>query len=193
MASRPDDAPTHLDAKLDAVLIGGREPVTIQVVDYDSGWPERFEAEQWRIATALGPLARRVEHIGSTAVPGLAAKPVVDMLVEVDDPDDEERYRPQMESAGFQLRVREPRHRMFRTPARDVHVHIWPTDSAEASAYLILLDWLRAHADDRELYAQVKRTLARRPWRDMNYYAEAKSAIIAQISASAGYPEVLER
>ena len=105
MASRPDDAPTHLDAKLDAVLIGGREPVTIQVVDYDSGWPERFEAEQWRIATALGPLARRVEHIGSTAVPGLAAKPVVDMLVEVDDPDDEERYRPQMESAGFQLRA----------------------------------------------------------------------------------------
>ena len=72
-------------------------------------------------------------------------------------------------------------------------MHIWPTDSAEASAYLILLDWLRAHADDRELYAQVKRTLARRPWRDMNYYAEAKSAIIAQISASAGYPEVLER
>jgi GrpB-like predicted nucleotidyltransferase (UPF0157 family) len=183
--ARPDDAPTHLDAKLDAVLIGGREPVTIQVVDYDSGWPERFEAEQRRIAAALGPMARRVEHIGSTAVPGLAAKPVIDMLVEVDDPDDEQRFRPQMESAGFQLRVSEPRHRMFRTPAKDVHVHVWPTGSVEASDYLTLRDWLRADVDDRRLYAQAKRRLAGRPWRDMNYYAEAKSAIIAEISARA--------
>ncbi len=183
----------RLDADLDAVLIGGREPVTIEIADYDPGWPARFVAERDRIAGALGARALRVEHIGSTAVPGLAAKPIVDVLVELADPGDEAAYVTQLEAAGYELRVREPDHRMFRTPARDVHVHVWPEGSTEARAYLLLRDRLRADARDRELYAQAKRALARRRWPDMNHYAEAKSAVIAEITARAVAPVHRER
>jgi GrpB-like predicted nucleotidyltransferase (UPF0157 family) len=179
------DEPTHLDAELDAVLIGGREPGIVRLVDYDPGWPARFDSERARIAAALGPLARNIEHIGSTAVPGLAAKPIIDALVEIDDPEAEPLYAPQLESVGYLLRVREPRHRMFRTPARDVHVHIWPAGSAETLDYLLLRDRLRTHADDRQRYEGAKRALADRHWPDMNYYAEAKSAIIEEIKARA--------
>ncbi len=179
------DEPTHLDAQLDAVLIGGREPGIVRLVDYDAAWPARFESERARIGTALGPLALRIEHIGSTAVPGLAAKPIIDVLVEVDDPDAEARYAPLLESAGYLLRVREPSHRMFRTPPRDVHVHIWPPGSAESVDYLLLRDWLRAHADDRRLYEDAKRALAGRQWPDINSYAEAKSPVVEAIKARA--------
>jgi GrpB-like predicted nucleotidyltransferase (UPF0157 family) len=179
------DEPTHLDAELDAVLIGGREPGIVRLVDYDLGWPARFDSERARISAALGPLARRIEHIGSTAVPGLAAKPIIDVLVEVDDPEAEPLYAPQLESAGYLLRVREPRHRMFRTPARDVHVHIWPAGSTETLDYLLLRDRLRTHAGDRRLYEGAKRALADRHWPDMNYYAEAKGAVIEEIKARA--------
>ena len=173
---------SHLgDHHLDAVLIGGRETVPIEIAEYDPAWPGRFEAERARIAAALGAYALRIEHIGSTAVPGLAAKPVIDVLVEVADPDDESLYRPQLESAGLILRVREPCHRMFRAPARDVHVHVWPVGSAEVAAYLLLRDRLRSHPDERELYARTKRELAGREWPDMNSYAEAKGPVIQAI------------
>ncbi len=105
------------------------------------------------------------------------------MLVEVDDPDNEERYLSLVEAAGFRLRVRESRHRMFRTSAKDVHVHIRPAGSPEATDYLILRDWLRGDAGDRRLYERAKRSLAGQRWRDMNDYAEAKSQIITQINA----------
>ncbi len=175
----------HRDGELDTVLIGGREPVTIRVVDYDPAWPERFAAQRARIVSALGPLARRVEHIGSTAVPGLAAKPIVDVLVEVDDANDENSFRAALEQAGYELRVREAGHRMFRTPARDVHVHLWSAGDGEVADYLLLRDWLRAHVEDRIRYERVKRDLAARSWPDMNYYADAKGPVIAQILARA--------
>ena len=184
MTGHPGEA-NYLDDELDAVLIGGREPGSIRVVDYDRTWPARYEAEHRRIAGALGSLARRIEHIGSTAVPGLAAKPIIDVLVEIDDPEDEESYWPAMEAAGFDLRVREPRHRMFRTPARDVHVHVWPSGCEESADYLLVRDWLRAHPGDRRLYEEAKRALAGRTWRDMNDYAEAKSPVLDEIRARA--------
>lgn len=183
-----DLGPTHLDEELDAALVGGREPVTVVIVDSDPSWPDRYEIERARLVTALGPVVRRIEHIGSTAVPGLAAKPVIDILVEIDDPEAEDSYRAALEDVGYQLRVREPRHRMFRTPARDVHVHLWPTDSEESADYLAVRDRLRTNADDRAHYEQVKRALAGRAWRDMNYYAEAKGPVIAAIRRRAAGP-----
>jgi GrpB-like predicted nucleotidyltransferase (UPF0157 family) len=167
------------------VLIGGREPAVVEIAEYDPAWPGRFEAERRRIEAALAPSIRRVEHIGSTAVPGLAAKPIIDILVELDDPDDDQAYGPRLEAAGYELRVREPRHRMFRTPERDVHVHVWPAHSEEAADYLALRDRLRANDADRRLYEETKRALAGRRWRDLNYYAEAKSPVIAEIKARA--------
>ncbi len=169
-----------LDAVLNAVLIGGREEREIVIVDYSPTWARRFEEESARIAAALSTFAPRIEHIGSTAVPGLAAKPIVDILVAVEDPEDEEAYVPALEGAGYVLRVREPGHRMFRTPGRDVHVHVWRSGSDDERRLLVFRDRLRRNPEDRLEYERTKRELVGR-WRDMNYYARAKSDVIDRI------------
>jgi|SRR5579871_551500 len=182
MAGPQDD---DLDEYLDAVLVGGREERTIEIVAYRSEWPGRYEAERRRIARALGSSAKRIEHIGSTAVPGLASKPVVDIMVTVEDPEDEAVFREALEAAGYSLRVREPHHRMFRTPERDVHVHIWRAGGTEEQRQLLFRDHLRSSPEDRLLYEATKRSLAGK-FRDGNYYAEAKSGVIAEILGRAG-------
>ena len=171
----------ELDRHLDSVLIGGREPFTPVISDYDHAWPLRFAELEARIRSALGDIALAVEHIGSTSVPQLAAKPIVDVLVVVADVDDEPSYVSALEEAGFVLRVREERHRMFRTPERDVHIHVYSSGDQAIADYLDLRDWLRVDESDRALYAGVKRDLAQRPWTDMNHYADAKTDVIKQV------------
>ena len=115
-------------------LIGGVEKREIRIVDYDPDWPRKFETHARIVAGALGAAALRIEHVGSTSVPGLAAKPIIDILVVVSDSSDESAYLPQLEAAGYVLRVREPEwneHRMFRTPERDVHIHIYSAGCPE--------------------------------------------------------------
>lgn len=169
------------DAYLDQVLIGGREPAVIVVVDYDAGWPSRFQHFAGRVRRALGARALSVEHIGSTSVPGLAAKPIIDMLLTVADVPDEAAYVPALEATGLGLRVREPEHRMLRTPVRDVHLHVYGPADPAVRDYLDLRDWLTVDGADRELYAMTKRRLAQQSWRDMNDYAEAKSEVIEDV------------
>ncbi|MEE2524194.1 GrpB family protein [Pseudarthrobacter sp. J75] len=173
------------DEHLDAVLIGGREQRAIEVVDYRDEWPGTFGEWAATVRAAVGPLALAVEHIGSTSVPGLAAKPIIDMLLVVPDVAAESDYLPALEAAGLVLRVREPNHRMVRTPERDVHLHIYSAGAPEITDYLDLRDWLRASAEDRELYASIKKELAAREWPDMNYYAEAKDDVVATVLAHA--------
>jgi GrpB-like predicted nucleotidyltransferase (UPF0157 family) len=168
-------------AYLDRVLIGGREPAEISLVDYDERWPMRFREIAERVRQALREDALGVEHIGSTSVPGLAAKPIVDVLLNVADVSNEVAYVPALQSAGFVLRVREPAHRMVRTPARDVHVHVYEPGRPEVRDYIDLRDWLRVDAADRGLYAATKRTLARQQWNDMNDYADAKTEVIDDV------------
>jgi GrpB-like predicted nucleotidyltransferase (UPF0157 family) len=172
--------PDGLDEYLDAVLIGGREERVVEIVDYSPTWTQRFETERHRIETALGSTARRIEHIGSTAVPDLAAKPIVDIMITVDDVDDESSYRERLEDLGYVLRVREPGHRMFRTPARDLHVHLWPAGGADERRHLLFRDRLRSHPADRADYERTKRSLAGH-YRDMNHYAQAKTEVIESI------------
>ena len=179
--SSPLASDDELDRYLDSVLIGGREPVTLVIADYDSAWPGRFAELGARIRSALGDGALAVEHIGSTSVPGLAAKPIIDVLLVVADVDAERSYVPAMVDAGFVLRVREEGHRMFRTPERDVHIHVYSWGDQAIADYLDLRDWLRADAADRGLYADVKRELTTRAWSDMNRYADAKTDVIQQI------------
>jgi GrpB-like predicted nucleotidyltransferase (UPF0157 family) len=169
----------------EVVLIGGPERRTIAIVSYDPSWTERFEQERSRILDALGPVARRIDHVGSTAVPGLAAKPIVDIDLSVDDPDDEPAYVPALERAGYQLRVRERAHRMLRTSDLDVHVHVCPAGGEWERRHLLFRDWLRVDTTDRERYAAAKRQLARRDWPDMNAYADAKTMVIQEITADA--------
>ena len=122
-----------------------------------------------------------VEHIGSTAVPGLAAKPIVDMLLVVHDVTDEGAYVTPLEQEGFVLRVREPRHRMLRTTEKDVHIHVFEPESPEIMDYRDLRDWLRINEADRDLYASTKKKLAQQQWSDLNYYSDAKSSVVQQI------------
>lgn len=173
------------NADLNEVLVGGLERRVIVIVDYDPAWPTRVAVHRDRVHRALGSLTVRTEHIGSTPVPGPAAKPIIDVLVTVADADDESTLVPAMTSAGYQLRVREPGHRMFRTPDRDAHIHVWGDSDPEVARYLRFRDRLRASAENRRSYEQLKRELSGRDWPDMNHYADAKGMLIEQILARA--------
>ena len=152
--------------------------------DHQADWPEAFAGHERRIREALGATVQ-IEHIGSSSVPGLAAKPIIDILVVVEDVTSEKEYLGQLVAAGYELRVREPGHRLVRTPARDVHVHILEAGDPAADDYLLLRDHLRTHPDDRALYERTKRSLIAEDWADMNAYAEAKTEMIAAIKARA--------
>lgn len=164
-------------------LIGGAERRELVLVPYDPGWPAAFERQRHRIAATLGSDAAGIEHIGSTAVPGLAAKPIVDVLVTVPDVADEARYRPQLLDAGYLLRTREPGHRLFRTPDLGVHVHVVQQETEAATAYLDLRDRLRGSASTRAAYTDVKRAVLATGVTDMNAYSDAKTDVIAAIRA----------
>lgn len=165
----------------DVELIGGDEQRAIVVVDYDPQWPAVFELHRARISDALGARCSRIDHVGSTAVPGLAAKAIVDIQISVDDPDDEASYVPMLEAAGYRLRVREAGHRMLRTPELDVRLHVCGAGSDWERRHLLFRDWLRRSDGDRSLYESTKRELAHRSWSAMQDYADAKSAVIAEI------------
>jgi len=168
------------DKKLEIGLIGGSEKRVIQIVDYNEHWPIKFEAHSKTIRDSLGDVAINIEHIGSTAVPGLAAKPIIDMLLIVKDSSDEHKYLKELQMAGYQLRVREPdfhEHRMFRTLEKDVHIHVLSAGSSEIDRYLVFRNRLRINAIDRKEYEATKRKLAAAEWSDMNDYATAKSTV----------------
>ena len=140
-----------------------------------------------RIAATLGDAAFQIEHIGSTAVPGLAAKPIVDVLVVVEDSSEEDAYLLAMTECGYELRVREPEfdeHRMFRSSDGQVHVHVFSRNSPEIGRYLRFRDSLRGNAAYRSKYQELKRALAEQDWPDMNAYAAAKSEMIEAILRS---------
>jgi GrpB-like predicted nucleotidyltransferase (UPF0157 family) len=162
-------------------VLGDSDAADVRIVDYDGSWPTRFATERTRITAAMGDRALRIEHVGSTSVPGLAAKPIIDISVGVDDPDDDAALVPALIGAGYPLRVIEPEHRMFRSPQRDVHVHVWREGSDGQREQLLFRDRLRVNADDRVLYESVKRELAERKWDSMGDYAEAKTDVVAEI------------
>jgi GrpB-like predicted nucleotidyltransferase (UPF0157 family) len=172
-------------AMTDVELIGGHEKREIRIVSPDPEWPGMFARERARIAAALGPAAIRIDHIGSTAVAGLPAKPIIDIDVSVAEPDVEDTYLPRLIAAGYHLRVREPGHRMLRTTDLSVHVHICQAGSDWERRHLLFRDWLRRDARDRAAYAKMKVSLAAQEWTDMNVYAAAKGPIIAEITGRA--------
>jgi GrpB-like predicted nucleotidyltransferase (UPF0157 family) len=160
----------------------------IVLVAYDPRWPAMFDREASRIRAALASLAIRVDHVGSTSVPGLAAKPIIDIVLAVPDSADEAAYVPALEAAGYVLHNREPgwfEHRMFKGPDTDINLHVFSAGEAEIDRMVLFRDWLRSHDDDRDAYLRVKRELAQRTWRHVQYYAEAKTTIVQQIMARA--------
>ena len=160
----------------------------IRVVDYDPEWPRLYRREAERIRAVLGERVVGLEHIGSTSVPGLAAKPVIDVLLVVPDSADEPAYVPDLEAAGYVLVIREPgwfQHRAFKGPDTDVNLHVYSPGCPEMERYLIFRDRLRASPEDRARYQRAKRELAERDWTYVQQYADAKSEVVEEIIARA--------
>jgi GrpB-like predicted nucleotidyltransferase (UPF0157 family) len=158
----------------------------ILIVDYDPHWPNLFASEANRIRCLLGSMALLIEHAGSTSVPGLAAKPVIDILLAVADSAQEAAYAPALYSAGYVISIREHNwyeHRMFKGPDTDINLHVFSRGCPEIDRMLMFRDWLRSNATDRELYARTKATLSQKEWTDVQDYADAKTAVIEEIIA----------
>ena len=166
-------------------LIGGTEKRELVLLEHDPRWATTYAEHERRIRSALGPAAVQVEHIGSTSVPGLAAKPIIDVLVVVDDLTAEEDYLPALLGVGYVLRVREPGHRLARTPSRDANVHVLGRGDPAAEDYLLFRDRLRSSPEDRELYERTKRALVEQDWPDTNAYADAKTEVVEAIKERA--------
>ena len=178
------------DEEIRASVIGNlaEHHATIDLVEYDPEWPRLFEREAARIRAALGPKALQVEHVGSTSVPGLAAKPIIDVVLVIADTREEDAYVPLLEAAGYVLRIREPdwfEHRSFKGPDTNVNVHTFSDGCEEIDRMLAFRDWLRTNDDDRDLYLNAKRELAAREWKYVQNYADAKSAVVQEILARA--------
>jgi len=185
-----ENTPTT-EEELRAIVVGELKPLAGPIVidEYDPEWPHRFEREERRIRAALGERALQIEHAGSTSVPGLAAKPIIDIVLVVADTTDEPAYVPALEAAGYVLRWREPdwyEHRMFRENETDVNLHVFSEGCEEVEKMLVFRDWLRENAADREHYERTKRELAKQKWKYGQNYADAKSAVVAEIMARAG-------
>jgi GrpB-like predicted nucleotidyltransferase (UPF0157 family) len=170
--------------------IGPLQPLTapIEVSAYDPVWPRSYEREATRIRSVLGDRVVRIEHVGSTSVRGMAAKPIIDIALEVPDSADEAAYVPDMEEAGYVLRIREAdwfQHRLFKGPDTNINLHTFSAGCAEVDRMLVFRDWLRSSAVDRELYARTKWELAALDWKYMQQYADAKAAVVKEIMARA--------
>ncbi|HUS06014.1 MAG TPA: GrpB family protein [Bryobacteraceae bacterium] len=168
--------------------IGELKPLSsrILIVDYIAHWPELFAREADRIQSALGSRALRIEHCGSTSVPGLAAKPIIDLLLVVADSAEEDAYARALEAAGYVLRIREPdwyEHRVFKGPDTDINLHVFSSGCPEIDRMLTFRDWLRSNGADRDLYARTKLALAQKEWKSVQNYADAKTVIIEEIIA----------
>ncbi len=187
----PEEHSTALkEERLLQVTFGELKPhdASINLLEYDPSRPEQFAHEAQRIRAALGERALRIEHIGSTSVPELIAKPIIDILLAVADSTDEPSYIPALEAASYVLRIREPdwyEHRLFKGPGVNVSLHVFTVGSEEIDRVLTLRDWLRANPSDRELYAEEKRKLARQKWHYVQSYADAKSKVIETIISRA--------
>jgi len=183
------------DEELALVRVGPVVPhnAPIELSEYDPEWPRLFAREEDRIRAALGGAALRVEHVGSTSVPGLAAKPIIDIVLVVPDSADEAAYVPALEAAGYVLRVREPdwfEHRVLRKsslkgPDQDVNLHVFSPGADEVDRMVLFRDRLRANDADRARYEAVKRDLARRVWRHVQHYADAKTDVVREILSRA--------
>ncbi len=156
----------------------------IELKEYDPAWTTLYEVERQKINNALNMDGIVIEHVGSTSVPGLCAKPIIDILLLVKDSSDEGSYVPDLEKAGYAMRIREPDwhgHRMLKGTEPEVNLHVFSVGCDEARRMIDFRDWLRTHEDDRNLYAETKRRLVRKKWKYLQDYADAKSEVVCEI------------
>jgi GrpB-like predicted nucleotidyltransferase (UPF0157 family) len=163
---------------------GRTDPDPIRVMPYDAEWPSRFASWRQKLDGALGPTARRIDHVGSTSVPGMAAKDIIDIQVSVGDLEDEPAYVAAIESLRVQLRSRDDEHRYFRPFAgrpRDVHIHVCRSGSRWERRHVLFVEFLRESDEARDSYVRAKEAAARRWSDDRVAYTEAKTALISSL------------
>jgi GrpB-like predicted nucleotidyltransferase (UPF0157 family) len=176
----PYDLPD--EAEIASARIAGRSAsAPVVVVPPDPAWPSWFADVRRRLEEALGDRALAIEHVGSTSVPGLWAKPVIDVDLTVADSADEPAWLPDLEAAGFELRIREPaweEHRCLKGHEPDANVHVFSTGAREPQRHRVFRDWLRAHDEDRAAYGEVKRQVASRGFSDAMLYNNEKAWVV---------------
>ncbi len=151
---------------------------------YSPQWPETFAAEARRIEAALDGLGIEVHHAGSTSVPGLRAKPIIDIVLGVPDSTDEDAYLRALIDAGYEFVLREPEwfeHRLLKRLDPKVNLHVFSVGSAEIERMLAFRDHLRINDADRKLYESTKIALAEREWATVQDYADSKSDVVNEI------------
>jgi GrpB-like predicted nucleotidyltransferase (UPF0157 family) len=185
-----DHVPSAGELRIRAATIGEPQRIdgAIELCVYDESWPLLYEREAERVNAVLVDQMLLLEHVGSTSVPGLPAKPIIDMLLVVADSAREDAYVPPMEAAGYVLRIREPdwyQHRLFKGPDTNINLHVFSAGCIEIDRMLGFRDHLRGNAADRALYAETKRELASRHWKYVQEYADAKTEVVETIIARA--------
>ena len=188
--TQPSDHTPLTDEQIRAATIGDVAPLEnpILLAEYDSDWPRLYQRDEKRIRSALGERALVIEHVGSTSVPGLAAKPVIDIVLVVADSANESAYVPGLEAHGYVLQIREPdwfEHRVFKGPDTNVNLHVFSHGCSEVQVMLDFRDWLRVNDADRELYERAKRNLTAQDWKYVQNYADAKTAVVQEINERA--------
>lgn len=161
---------------------------TVYLAPYNPDWTKHFSLHARHIRDALSERVLLLEHVGSTSVPGLSAKPVIDMVLAVSNSADEASYVPQLEARGFVLTIREPdwfEHRLLKAPDVAGNLHVFSIGCEEIDRMLTFRDWLRTQDDDRRLYEETKRKLAAQTWKDTQHYADAKSEVVREILSRA--------
>lgn len=189
-ADYPKASTPMTEAEILAATVGEREPLNgkITLVPYAPAWHSRFRRLAREIREALGDKALLLEHVGSTSVPGLSAKPIIDVVLAVADSSDEDSYVTPLEQRGYALRIREPdwhEHRMLKSPGVHGNLHVFSQGCEEIGRMLLFRNWLREHDEDRMLYEETKRELASRSWKYTQDYADAKCEVVEGIMARA--------
>ncbi|KAJ4252329.1 hypothetical protein NW762_010927 [Fusarium torreyae] len=176
------------DVSLAERIAHRKNKLTPVIVEPDPSWPDIFALTKARIESALGDTAISIDHVGSTSVPGLPAKAVIDIDLTVKDADNEESYVPSLEKVSFHFLIRERAwhgHRFFcNYDPVPINLHVWGPDCPEAERHKIFRDWLRRNEDDRKLYANIKRGAAKlsvEKGENINEYTARKDNVIHEI------------
>jgi GrpB-like predicted nucleotidyltransferase (UPF0157 family) len=179
------------DEEMAALRVSGKvspHNAEIYLAPYDPNWPAQYAAEAAKIRAALGDAALVLEHVGSTSIPGLPAKPIIDIVLCVADSADEDAYAPALTAQGYRLHLREPdweQHRVMKGEWPWVNLHVFTVGSPEVVRMLAFRDRCRTHPEELELYRETKQALAGQVWRHVQHYANAKGEVVEAIIARA--------
>ena len=185
------DKPPETDAELAAIHVNGASPphnATVELAPYDPAWPDQYAAAAAKVRAALGDAALVLEHVGSTSIPGMAAKPIIDIVLGVAASADEAAYVPALTAQGYRLHIREPdwhEHRLMKGTDPKVNLHIFTAGDHEIRRMVAFRDRCRTRPEELALYLDTKRELASRTWRYVQHYANAKAEVVEAIIARA--------